>query len=583
MDKKLFAVALALFITAWLILIVPARADTVYTLEGYVYDVTNNKPLEDALVQIIKVKPAIVKTVRITISENYEVTVVVDGVQAQVLQVYVGKTFIRIYFVYNGINVLFKIKKVASVTIVINISLDGDSYVVQTNEQGYWTENVEAGKYYIYVSKGGYCSYLDYLDVESNLTLTTYLMQLVEKTALELRVEALENLIPIIFGRLDNIDREISVIYGEIGSLKDRVTSLEQRMTSAEENIENLRAELDWTKQRLASDEERISQLEKDVQNIYNIIAGIQENIEGIRARLDNLEARTQVLENKVCVLEEWRIVVDQRLQELFGRVENLEIKTAELDRRVTGLEQRMDEAESKISQLEQNLYQLGLRVAEIEKEITIPKEIPRVKVEGTVMAKVCDNVYEPLRGELVWIVSYNLVPMATYTDDTGHYRFENVVADEVSVRCRDLRYTTVLTKDAFVRIVYDENENKTYVVSRIWGKLYLDGLATENTITVYLRGEKVAILENFSGGVYCFDGIPVGQYTVYAYYKTEKGKEMKAMQYVTLTHEPLQVDLHLSEATIGWVLPVATGTLIMVGTLIALLGAGALVGRRVR
>lgn len=580
----MFAVALVLFIIAWLMLIVPARADTIYTLEGYVYDVTNNKPLEGALVQIMAVKPQIVKTVQITISENYEVTVVVDGVQAQVLQVYVGKTFIRIHFVYNGINVLFKIKKVASVTIVINISFDGDSYVVETNEQGYWTENVKEGKYYIYVSKEGYCSYLDYLEVKSNLTLTltTYLIQLVEKTVLELRIEALENLIPIIFGRLDNIDREISEIYGEIGSLKERVSSLEQRMTQTEENIENLRVELELTKQRLASDEERISQLEKDVQNIYNIIAGIQENIEGIRARLDNLEARTQVLENKVCVLEEWRIVVDQRLQELFGRVENLEIKTAELDRRVASLEQRMNETENRISQLEQNLYQLGLRVAEIERQIAIPKEIPRVRVEGT-MVKIHDNVYQPLKGELVWIVSYNLVPMATYTDDTGYYRFENVVADEVSVRCRDLRYTTVLTKDAFVRIVYDENENKTYVVSRIWGKLYLDGLATENTITVYLRGEKIAILENFGGGVYCFDGIPVGQYTVYAYYKTDRGKEMKAMQYVTLTHEPLQLDLHLSETTIGWALPVATGTLVMVGTLIALLGAGALVGRRVR
>jgi predicted nucleic acid-binding Zn-ribbon protein len=583
MDKRLFAVALGLFITAWLMLIIPARADTVYTLEGYVYDVTNNKSLESALVQIMAVEPQIVKTVQITISENYEVTVVVDGVQAQVLQVYVELRFIRIHFVYNGINVFLKMKKFVSATIVINISFDSDSYVVQTDEQGYWTENVKEGKYYIYVSKEGYCSYLDYLEVKSNLTLTTYLMQLVEKTVLELRVEALENLIPVIFGRLDNIDREISAIYGEIGLLKERVSCLEQRMTSAEENIENLRAELDLTKQRLANDEDRISQLEKDVQNIYNVIAGIQENIEGIRARLGNLEARTQVLENKVCVLEEWRIVVDQRLQELFERVENLEIKTAELDRRVTSLEQRMDEAEDRISQLEQNLYQLGLRVAEIERQIIIPKEIPRVKVEGTVMVKISDNVYQPLKGELVWIVSYNLVPMATYTDDTGYYRFENVVADEVSVRCRDLRYTTVLRKDACVRIVYDESENETYVVSRIWGKLYLDGLATENTITVYLRGEKIAILENFGGGVYCFDNIPVGQYTIYAYYKTEKGKEMKTIQYVTLTHEPLELDLHLSETTIGWVLPVATGTLVMVGTLIALFGAGALVGRRVR
>jgi len=571
MDKKLFSIAVGLFVLAWILLSIPSVfASDVYSVEGHVYDVTNNKPLSGVLVQLKEAKPTIFGTLTVTISENYEVTVSIDGEQAQVLQVVVGQKTILVRVVWNGVNFVLRLKKVVSVTLTFIVAVDGDCYITQTNEDGYWKiENVEEGKYYLLVSRDEYCSYLDYLEVKSDLSLTTYLLQLVEKTELELRVERLENLIPIIFERLDNLDREVTEILTEIAILKENVQNLDSRLKTAEENIEVLSQELEGVKSRLSEDEARISRLEQEVQEIYSLIIGIQENIEVIRDRLNVLENRTGYLEGRVCVLENWRLYVDESLANLFGRTEVLENRVDELQRRVEDLEIRMDAVENRVSRLEHDLYQLILRVFEIEQRITIPKEIPRVKVEGVFLRKVCDNVFEPVSGEIVWILSYNLVPMATYTDSNGYYCFENVVMDEVVLRVREMRYQTVLKRDAFVKVLWDNRENRTYVVTSISGKIYLDSLALENKVEVCLKGMGKCYAENFTGGFYEFRDVEVGTYTLTGTYNG-----YHSVDWVELTHEPLVLDIHLSKG-VSWKFPVIVGAGLMATLAVAIIGAG--------
>jgi predicted nucleic acid-binding Zn-ribbon protein len=497
-------------------------ADTTYNLQGYVYDVIYRKPLENATVVISKVSPSI--NIQVTITEN---AVYVNGNQVQVIQIIqVGNKY-KIHIVYNDCNIIFFVKQL-NITINITISTDCDSYVLQTDENGYWNIELSEGKYYINVSKDGYTSYLHYLEVkENNLTVTTYLLTLEKETELERRVDNLENQVKLLWKETNNIWNRIYEISENIDNINrdllNRISYLNSLIQQTEENLkraleqglENARMEREILKQKI---ENEIENLRNDFLNAVNLI---NQQLNEVRSEIN--QERQLIIEIQDN-FNSFKDIVSKTLEVLNSKIENIMLDIANLNNRLNVLELKVDEHEIRISNLELELRlfeeKINYEIEQIKEQITIPINIPKYSLTVYTYYHIYDN-YIPYDNQYVYVLTYNVIPMDGYTKD-GKITFYNIVADKVVVKYLDCRYEFILENDDVVRFVTNWH---TYVVSSI--TFY--SLEGEN-IKVNLKGNGIDLTFNVVDNV-TYDFLPIGDYTI-----TYNGKEEK----ITLTHKPM-------------------------------------------
>jgi len=517
--RRIASLLLVLVLTSLLIPLV--KADEEYTVSGIVYDISNNQPLEGACVQLSRVSETF-HLLEVVINENLEVTV--NGAVISVEWIVVSNHNVILKFRYGGRNTFLHFvhhrriraengQVIVEIRVVIKVVVGGETYCVVTNENGGWSLTIPEGEYYLVVSKDGYTCYLDYLKVNQDFSVTTYLMQ------------------------LDS-------------------------------------AWMNWVRSQISGIQENIEGIREEILQIWENIALQNYEINSLKQRVASLEERMDKLENRVSQIEENLLLVWKELEATRRLLAETIEGVDQLEDEVQDLQSRVGELEVRISNLEVQVYNIWLKIAEIEKKITVPEGIPRFTISGRV-SKVCENYSEPYGGLYVWIGSYNLVPMDTYTDSSGSFRFENVVGDRVVLRVKDLRYEWILTRDANINVFYSLSENRTYVVSTVYGKIYLGENIYENQVEVSLIGVNRVYSDNFVGG-YCFQNVEVGEYVLIA-----RAGDLTFTKQLVVTHEPLEQDIALQKAVAGmwWVMPLIGAVLLT--TFVGALVVGARAVRR--
>lgn len=462
-----------------------------YIVEGYVYDSIYGELIDNALVQLVKYKDKIeIMKVIIKVVENLDIEVKIDNVSIIIDAEYLDK-MIKIKFEYEGMKFrLFVHKKVG---IYIMCLVKSEEIRATITEEGYYRfDYVDEGKYMLIVSHSKYVSYTDFIEVKQNLILTTYLLPLQ----------------PII----RNIENEIRQLEDNVLFLKNEIDNIKERLTKVEVDIDLIK--------------ERISRLEQNIENLEEEIVRLNDRINELWAYIDNT------------------------IKTMYGYIENLrrdiyeyinEVKENIMSR-VRILEERTDNVELKINELEIRVSNLELKVREIEEKITIPEGIPKYSIEGKIWYKDEEFMF-PFSNQYVWLLTYNLIPIETYTDEEGYYRFDNVVGDRVVLRYRDLRYEWVLDDNDYVRIVYEDNN--AYVVGKIYGYIYLDNELFENDVRVSLIGEDYEKTK-YVVGYYEFDYVPIGEY------KLIVSDNYKYEADIVITHKTQRIDIDFKRVKDG-------------------------------
>lgn len=376
----------------------------------------------------------------------------------------------------------------------------GQTHSTVTDENGNWELVVPSGRYYLTVWKDNYTYYTAYYEIERDISVTIYLMQ------------------------LDS-------------------------------------AWMNWVENQIWGIQENIGEIREEIAEIWEGIAFQSYEINSLKQRVENLENRMDQLENKVSRIEENLDLVWRELKATENLLTEMIERITELEQEVTDLQSRVADLEIRVSNLEVQVYNIWLKIAEIERKITVPEGIPRFSISGRVF-RMCENLSEPYPDVYVWIGSYNLVPMDTYTDLSGGFEFENVVGDRVVLRVKDLRYEWILNKDAELWIYYSLSENRTFVVSPcVYGSIYLGENLYENQVEVTLVGVNVdrVYSDNFTK-TYQFQNVEVGEYTLIA-----KAGDLKFVKELVVTHEPLKQDIALQKAVGGawWIMPLVGGILL--------------------
>lgn len=267
-----------------------------------------------------------------------------------------------------------------------------------------------------------------------------------------------------------------------------------ENVENIKNNVDNLRNILDYL-YRLIYD------------NILVDISAIKENMQNINVVVANMDIRLTFLETSVGEIMEnienlksWAQEVNENLYNIFVEVENCYQAIQSLDNMINDI--MLD-----IVDLQNRMTFIELEVERIKQMITIPSEIPRYNVRVL--------IDEP---SLVWLTSANVVPMVGYGTDI---LFENVVADEVVVRCGLLRYVFVLDNDTVIRI--QDVEGIKEVVSNVTIEVNISNLIRVELYSAKYRFVKEGI------GIVKFENIPVGTYTM-RIFSDEPPKSSKIM-----------------------------------------------------
>jgi predicted nucleic acid-binding Zn-ribbon protein len=498
-----------------------ASADETYQLEGKVYDILNRTPLPEAKVTVTEVKPVVFVPLTITIRENYTVTIS-STVDVSVIQVVVTNSHLLIHVNVAGKNCILKLKKVVSVTITIYVSSDCDSYVTYTDENGYWSIQVSEGKYYVNVEKDGYTSYLHYLEVKQNLTLTSYLLLLSDKTEIEKRLDNLENRMAQVEQNLVVLQNELNSLQNELDLVEENLDKLRSDFQTFQSQVENALAMIDQELvqikdvlkvygELLENHEKRITVLEERMDNCDKKLAELdtrlkqcEDNINAIWNEVRSIWDRIGIIENSIADLAQHIRVIENNLSILSARVDVLENRVDVLSERLDVLDGRVDALEVRVANCEIQINVLMQRVKNIEERLTIPSGIPL----GTVMFYVrenIDNQLVPMDNVFCSVYSYNIVPFGGYTEN-GRVKFENVVLDRVVLRCLSFRMEYVLTKDLELKLIKSENE--VYPVTDVYIKI--EGIKAP--YDVELDG---MIIKNSYDEIVTFSDVRSGRYTV--------------------------------------------------------------------
>lgn len=286
-----------LLIVAIILLLLPyVNADTKYKVTGYVYDVSNRE-LTDAVVQITSVKLTNIIFLKVIVYDNYDIEVYIDNVRINIS--YEVGVKIRIFFSYDGYNFRLIINKRIGILMLRICKVE--SYVIET-ENGSYEIELDEGKYYFYVTKENYTSYLDYVEVKSDLILTHYLMSLEEYTRLEYKVCLLEN-------RVENIEDDIRAIWDEINVMKSdlnvarqRIDEIENRLSVVEQELIDIRAEIGRIENEFAS---KIKLLENEIDEIKKEIVNMWIEIAKQQLEINELNIRLGLIENRLYIPEE--------------------------------------------------------------------------------------------------------------------------------------------------------------------------------------------------------------------------------------------------------------------------------------
>jgi hypothetical protein len=275
------------------------------------------------------------------------------------------------------------------------------------------------------------------------------------------------------------------------------------------------------------------------------MIGSIQSQIQILASGYDQLENRVAYLEEQVGILE-------NRVSVMESNLENFEIEMAEninvLMSMFENLEMRMNNLEVWISAVENNVNVVNNTMNDINNRLFLLEQLLKVPSgfpSYTVKVKLIDENSFDIHDEKIWLIMANGRILEGVSSPAV---FENVLADHVVIRYKDLRYEFVLNSNTNILIQVKENVAQVLTMVRIvipnlkegsWATIIIDGgkysfWTYENAITVWL---------------------PVGEHKIQIFTNDQKGETT-----LYASHEPEEQTLYLQSSTgvLTWVTPLA-------------------------
>jgi chaperonin cofactor prefoldin len=512
-----------------------------FTLQGYVYDQFGN-PLPSATVQITRVDVPDSTTLS-TNQSGYFTASLINGIYVvdvskngytHISFCVEGKDYTQTYNIY-----LFN----------INWLLGIQSFMDNTNAQIQQVYNL-----YIGINDNVNRLLMLYQSLSDNLNenlsvICSVLNELLssQQTMLAM-IGSIQNQIQILASGYDQLENRVAYLENQVGIMNGRFSVMESsldnlqiRIIQVESRIENIVIEYI----------ENIT-----IENITNMIIENITRVENIYVEnyyVENITIENITVENTSVYYITENIVIIERV-DISENINMILSLFGDLKNRVETLEVWMSAVENNVNIVNNRLNDINNRLFLLEQLLKVPSGFPSY----TVKVKLIDENSFDIHDEKIWLIMANGRVLEGVTSPAV---FENVLADRVVIRYKDLRYEFVLNSNTNILIQVKENVAQVLTMVRI----VIPNLKEGSRATIIVDDGKYSFW-TYENAITVW--LPVGEHKIQIFTNDQKGETT-----LYASHEPEEQTLYLQSSTgvLTWVTPLAIAVGVIV--LLSLLG----------